>query len=144
MMEIGEHFIDRLADATNGHVNRVRVSFLGHAKYTPPRRAQTTDLDIFDPGDPVCYQGATASQVGERPSRTLSMRQGQALPSCVCVGSQSPSDLARGANTGGCQSGVYDPGGRLTPLWDAVRRTQGVAKDPLYAIYSDQPFGLTH
>jgi len=138
MMEIGEHFIDRLADATNGHVNRVRVSFLGHAKYTPPRRAQTTDLDIFDPGDPVATRGATASQVGERLSRTLE-HEARASLTELRVSAASHHRIWLVAPTPEAARAVSTTPGAAHSLWDAVRRTQGVAKDPLYAIYSDQP-----
>ncbi len=138
MIDIREDFIARLADATNGHVNRVRVTFLGHAKYTPPRRAKTTDLDIFDPGDTAALTASFGSDIGGRISRNLG-DEAAAVLSELRVAGVSRHRVWFVAPTPDAVSAVAKTPGAAHALWDAVRRTQGVAKDPLYCIYSDKP-----
>lgn len=138
VIDIRGHMADLLSEATNGHVNRVRISFLGDVKYKPLRRAKTTDLDIFDPGDPDAATQATfATEIGDRVSRALQSEARTTL-SQLRVSGASRHRVWFVASTPDAASAVATAQGAAHALWDAVRRAQGVSKDPLFTIHSDR------
>lgn len=138
LIDIRGRMADLLCEATNGHVNRVRISFLGDVKYKPPRRAKTTDLDVFDPGDPDAATKATfATEIGDRVSRDL-QEDARTILSELRVSGASRHRIWFVASGKDVASAVATTPGAAHALWDAVRRAQGVSKDPLYAIHSDR------
>src|SRR5580765_5636597 len=139
LLGVRNHVSDLLAEATNGHVDRVRVSFLGDAKYKQPRRAKTTDLDIFDPGDPdhEAIQ-RLASEMRDRVLRGLQDEARRVL-SDLHVSGASRHRVWLVASDPDTASKVATTAGAAHALWDTVRRTQRVSKDPLYAIHTDPP-----
>lgn len=137
LIDIRGKTAELLCEATNGHVNRVRISFLEDVKYKPPRRAKTTDLDVFDPGDPDAATLATfATDIGDRVSRDL-QHDARRVLSELRVSGASRYRVWFVASDKDVASAVATTPGAAHALWDAVRRAQGVSKDPLYAIHSD-------
>ena len=131
------HIADLLSEATNGQVNRVRISFLGDVKYKPPRRAKTTDLDIFDPGDPDAAGRATfAAGIGDRVSRSLQPAARTVLSELRMSGASRHRVWLVAPDKEAANRVATTPGAAHA-LWDAVRRAQFVSKDPLFAIHSD-------
>jgi len=132
---IADEFAARLVAATDGRIDRVRVTFRGSTKTKTRRRGATSDTNVFDPGDPepeACAAAATA--LGRRMPSELSV-QATAVISRLSVAGVSQHRVWLAAPSAEAATAVGSTPGAAYALREAVRKWQ--QKDPLYAAYVD-------
>lgn len=131
---IGGALVARLEKATDGAIRLVAWRFAG-PRPKPPRRAASSDLDVYHPGDPVGGVLAdVAEQIGSR------LRLGESPPAGEVLGRLSVAAVSQhrvwfAAPDPGVKAAVAATPGAAFALRDAVRRWQG--KEPLYCIVVD-------
>jgi len=131
---IADEFAGRLVAATDGRIDRVRVTF-GAPPSTRPADGATSDTNVFDPGDPgpeACAAAATA--LGRRMPSELSV-QATAVISRLSVAGVSQRRVWLAAPSAAAAKAVGSTPGAAYALREAVRKWQ--KKDPLYAAYVD-------
>lgn len=134
LLGIRDSLLQRVAGATAGRVDQVKIVDRSASRMTPPRRrAASSPLDIFHAGDPTGGLAATAAEIGRRLKVEPAVRPalaelGLAGVSRWRVWLVAPSPEVRRA--------VRSTPGAAYPVHDALRRWQSTS-DPQWDVIDD-------
>lgn len=134
--DVRPEFLERLTDATDGHVNRARVCFIEDSKYRSPRRATTTERDIFDPGDPGADAAAASAAALRKRLTRRSTPEVRDVLSKLRVSGVSQHRLWLVGADDSIRRAIGSMPGCAFALRESVRLTQS-AREPLFTIHAD-------
>ncbi|WP_299449214.1 hypothetical protein [uncultured Serinicoccus sp.] len=134
LAEIKDEFVERVAGATGGRVDQVKIIDRSASRFVPPkRRAGSSGLDVFHAGDPVGGLHAVASEIRRRLSVVDSTRPALSGLGLVATSRWRMWFVAESAEA---RRLVGSTPGAAFAIHDAVRRWQGTP-DPQWDVIDD-------